>query len=799
MSHYFHLVGAIGVRVGVDLRRRWASWLALAALIGVFAGGVMAIAAGARRTDTAYPRLLAATRAPDALVVDQVPDAPSFASISNATLAALPQVSESAQVDAFTVLNGQVSIIAPTDNTVGYRFWTRKMLAGRLPDPSRADEVTISFTTAKDLHLGVGDALQVHLLATSGTAPIVVPLHVVGVDAAASEFPPNPGTGTDTVWATPAFARAHGDASYSPITVMRFVHGEADGPDVNAEVARLGGGKPSESFLFSAQAVNTQHSIHLQTIALWVLAALLALVGLIIAGQLLARQSATESAGYRDLRALGMTTGQLWAVGMARAGVVGTVAALVAAAIAAPASSLFPLGLAGIAEPHPGFSPDAAAIVIGMAGTLAVVVLSAAWPNWRAARASALSPRRTRAASGASRTAAAARGSGAPVTATTGIAFALDSGAGRSAVPVRTTVTAVIIGVAALTAAIVFSASLDRLLATPKLYGTMWDAVVASNENEGSPPTGALPVLREDPSIDAISVGNAGIPLEINGTRVDGIALAADKGEPLQPTVVAGRLPTGTDEIMLGTRDLSRLHLHLGDTIPGLTLAGVVDKRPLRVVGVGIFPTISDDLGLGQGAYITTQRVSTALTVGMPGPDTILIRFRPGTDKAAAISRLNRTLGEQGPVGVWAPDQPVDLINFGRVENLPLAVGGLLGLLAAGTLAHLLITSIRRRRGDLAVLKILGFVPGQLRRTVAWQANTIAVIALAFGVPIGTIIGRWIWLAFAHQLGVVAVPAVPVISVLILALGALIVANLIALVPSHAAARTRAGPILRAG
>ena len=125
------------------------------------------------------------------------------------------------------------------------------------------------------------------------------------------------------------------------------------------------------------------------------------------------------------------------------------------------------------------------------------------------------------------------------------------------------------------------------------------------------------------------------------------------------------------------------------------------------------------------------------------------------------------------------------------MENLPLAVGGLLGLLAAGTLAHLLITSIRRRRGDLAVLKILGFVPGQLRRTVAWQANTIAVIALAFGVPIGTIIGRWIWLAFAHQLGVVAVPAVPVISVLILALGALIVANLIALVPSHAAARTR--------
>ena len=38
-----------------ELRRRWRAWLALALIVGAFAGVVEAAAAGARRTDAAYP------------------------------------------------------------------------------------------------------------------------------------------------------------------------------------------------------------------------------------------------------------------------------------------------------------------------------------------------------------------------------------------------------------------------------------------------------------------------------------------------------------------------------------------------------------------------------------------------------------------------------------------------------------------------------------------------------------------------------------------------------------------------
>jgi hypothetical protein len=789
-------VAAISLRVRSDLRHRWLNWLALACLIGAFAGGVTAIAAGARRTDSAYSRLMTATRAPDIMVVDRVQDT-DFASYRPRDLAALPHVVWSDQVDGFTVLAPSIlEIIAPTDRQVGASYWGRKLLAGRLPDPDRADEASVAFTTAADLHLRVGDSLHLTAQPKGDGAPVPVSVRIVGIDAAASEFPPQSGSGVDGVWVTPAFVHAHPNLEVTPITVMRLARGAADGPTVNAAVARLGHGRPNESFLFTAQAANTQHSIHLQAIALWVLAGLLALAGLIVGAQLLSRQAAVESEGYRELRALGMTTRQRWATGMIRVTIMGLAAGLIAALGAAAASPLFPLGLARTAEPLPGFALDPLTLAAGLVGTTAVVIGCGLWPNWRAARASSLAegtelgPQRSRAAEWA-------RVVGAPVTATTGIAFALDARRGKGAVPVRTTVSAVVIGIAAITAAAVFSSSLGHLLSTPPLYGTTWDAIVASNENEGASPTDALATLSKDRTVDAISVGNSGIPIQINGSRVDGIALTAKEGPTLQPTVVTGRAPTRQDEILLGTRDLERLHLHLGDTIRRVSLAGVPDPRPLTVVGTGIFPTLSDDLGLGHGALVTMAYLRAGLAKDMPGPDTILVRFRPGTDKAAAIARLNRTVGEGGAIGVQAGQEPIDLLNFGRVQNLPLAVGLLLGVLAAGTLTHLLATSIRRRRWDLAVLKTLGFSPGQLRRTVAWQANTVAVLALVIGAPVGVVIGRWIWLLFARQLGVVAVPTYSAIDAVALVMGALLVANLVALIPALAAGRTRASRILR--
>src|SRR5207248_8888292 len=104
---------------------------------------------------------------------------------------------------------------------------------------------------------------------------------------------------------------------------------------------------------------------------------------------------------------------------------------------------------------------------------------------------------------------------------------------------------------------------------------------------------------------------------------------------------------------------------------------------------------------------------------------------------------------------------------------------------------------IRRRRRDLAVLKTLGFVPGQVRATVAWQSTTLGVVAVVLGIPLGIAAGRWAWLAFAHQLGIVPEAGVPLLALLAMVPATLVVANLVAVLPGRAAARAQPARVLR--
>jgi predicted lysophospholipase L1 biosynthesis ABC-type transport system permease subunit len=143
------------------------------------------------------------------------------------------------------------------------------------------------------------------------------------------------------------------------------------------------------------------------------------------------------------------------------------------------------------------------------------------------------------------------------------------------------------------------------------------------------------------------------------------------------------------------------------------------------------------------------------------------------------------------------PKPPSDVENLGRVGSLPGMLAGLLALLAASTLAHLLATSVRRRRRDLAVLKTLGFVRGQVSATVAWQATTVALIALSVGLPLGAALGRWSWSLLIDRIGLGAEPVMPWPALLAAALATVLVANLVAAWPGWMAARTRPALALR--
>lgn len=784
------------------LRARWRAWLALAVLTGLAGGLVIAVAAGARRTDAAYPALLAWSRPPDDLVSIGLGTDPGirarYASVPATAVRGLPEVSGSAPVATYTALQpASATVIAPLDGTVPALAWHRKLLAGRLPAAGHPEEVDVSFTVTQAApHPAVGDILPVRLLGARGE-PVPVKLRVVGVDAAPGEFPPQYGPGVDFIWATPAFVRAYGTRLLGgPGVAVWLRHGPAGAPELEREISGTAGGKFVADYPYGPQAANTEHSIHLQAVALWLLAGVLAVLGLLILGQLHARLTAGEQADFGTLRAIGVVPGQLTLAGLARAALIGGVGAVVALVLAVAVSPVFPVGLAGIAEPHPGVDADWTVLLAGAGGVLAATVAVAAWPAWRAAARTATG-RTPVAAHGPSLLTGITR-SLPSVAGATGIRLALHRGAGRTAVPVRSAVAATAVGVVGLSAALGFSASLGHLLATPRLYGVSWDALVTDLVFTTSAEPAAKSVAAS-PLVARWSGTYAGVPLTINGAPVGGVTTGPGPDGSLAAVALAAGPPRRAGDIVLGQRTLARLGVRVGQTV-SVGLVGQSRHVPFLVTGTAVFPALGDAIELGTGAELTVAGLRRLPPPGLSPPpyNGLMITFRPGVTAQQGISALTAPIQRLGPYAVSGASTPADLVNFGQLQELPVLLGLALGLLALLTIAHLLLTSVRRRRRDLAVLRALGFTGGQVRAAVSWMAVTLAAVAMAVGIPVGLICGRQAWHFFAGQLGISDVTVVPALSFAVLVVAGLALAVAIAVIPGISAARTRPADALRA-
>jgi hypothetical protein len=457
---------------------------------------------------------------------------------------------------------------------------------------------------------------------------------------------------------------------------------------------------------------------------------------------------------------------------------------LVALVVAIAISPFMPLGVARTAELDKGVELDAGTVGLGLLAIVAIIVgLRVLWA-WRVGRvgAGARSRRRTPA------TVRALDRANLPPTADAGMRFALDPGRGAASVPVWTSVLGVTLTIALLAGLWSFEASLRHLLDTPHLYGWNWSA------RSGAPAlpdlSGALiPAFEQDPTIEALASGTV-TQAELGLERVDVMAMEQELGSTIAPTVLEGRLPRTPNEAMLGTSTLEDAGLGVGD-IAVLRLGN--HASGLRVVGRGVFPEFGDTGRLGNGVFLTYNGLRKLL------PDVqrnvFFVRFNPDTDAAANVAHLRRALD---PVPTRDSGRPRELQELEDVTALPTVLGLLLALIAAATLAHTLLTSVRHRRQELAILEALGFVRRQVWFTIAWETTTLVSLALVIGLPLGALVGRFAWSVFADELGAVPEPQVAWIPLFLAIPAALLVANAIAAIPAWLATRARPAAALRA-
>jgi hypothetical protein len=544
----------------------------------------------------------------------------------------------------------------------------------------------------------------------------------------------------------------------------------------------------------------------------WVLvafasAALVAAV--VLLGQAVTRYTAVSIAGLETLRSLGMTSRQAMLAAAGGPGLAAAAGVLTGAGAAVAVSPLFPIGEASHLEPDPGVDADLA-VFAGVAGVVVGLMVAAAafsaWSAWSALaskRVGAPPPRR-------SVVAAVAYKLGLPVPVVVGARLALEPGRGRSAVPARPALVGAVVGVLGVLAALTFRAGVIDAAGNPARFGQTAQLLGWSGNNgeDFTPPRPVQEAWARDPDVVGVNDTRVGTAT-VGRTSVAVVSYATVGDRPLPVVVLSGRMPAGPDEIALAPASAHDTGAEVGDVV---TVEANARAR-LRVTGLALVPE-NFQSSYAEGAWLTGEGYQRLFPNGFFAYHETHLALRPDADVAAVTERLTAAMVDVAgapvmPIGDFSL-VPAEIEQVRNVRVLPLALGVFLGLLAVGATGHALATAVRRREHDMAVLRTLGITRRQSRLIVLTQATVLAMVGLAFGVPLGVALGRTpgtrrIAQRSAGQGRVVAdsVPLlyVPPLAVLALALAApvaLAIGILLAALPARRAARIRVGATLRA-
>ncbi|WP_026877462.1 ABC transporter permease [Jiangella gansuensis] len=794
----------------LDLRRRWRSLLVLALLVAFAAGTVMTAVAGARRGESAVDRLLERTLPATVIVLpntpgfdwDPVRELPGVEALSVMWLAGVDVVGVPPEAMA--------AQLPPMYDDAAMRTIERPVvLAGRVPDPARADEAVVTPAWTDHWGHGVGDTLTIRMHTpeavdayargaqpAAATGPELT-VSVVGVVRSAwfgdepgstggivfspgllSEYPRNL-LGTENLVRTNALVRLDDDAGAVP----RF----------RAALAAATGRSDIDVWDMEEQFGSHQRDVTgFEADGLRLFALVAAVVAVVLIGQSVARLTASTVTDLQVLRALGMGPGQARRAAVAGPALAATAGAVIAAAAAVVASRWFPIGTAARAEPTPGIDVDGLVLLLGLLAAPVLVVLGALAAATVALRASARPAQARRSA-----IAAVAARAGLPVAVVVGTRFALEPGRGRASLPVRPALLGSAVGVLGVLAAFTFSSGVDDAAANPERVGVVHDLelFVGQHDAELVPARDLLDAVAAVPGVAGVNDTRSAVAAAGDGDGQLAVLSIDPIGEPLPFVVSQGRLPATAGEVVIGPASARGLRLGVGDTVE---LTGTAGSMRLAVVGIALMPQLAHNVYTDGG--LVTAATYDELFDGF--------RFRagfvalePGADPDSVVPGLlavAATFPGGDQVFVAPPELPPEITELQHIRALPTALAAFLAVLALGAVGHALATAVRRRRHELAVLRALGLTRGQCRGVVMTQATVLALAGLAAGIPLGVALGRTVWRYVAETTPVFYVAPMALTAVLLLIPAALVAAALLAAWPSRRAASMRVGTVLRA-
>ncbi|MGC2485288.1 MAG: FtsX-like permease family protein [Acidimicrobiales bacterium] len=832
-------------RFRATLSRRRGAYLSVILLIGLTGGLAMGSLTAARRTQSSFPTFLARTN-PSTLsmaVYNQI-GAPG-ASIATA-IAHLADVAHVRTLNAGAAvpLNAKgaprlntVNLVVVTGSTDGDLTQQDRLavLSGHLANPSHINQIDMTPAAERIWGVRLGHSVRIGFYAPAqtslpgfGTAKVkprfFVDAHVVGIVAQSSEIV------QDDV------DRAYGFVFISPTLMKKAaaidpswslpVEYEIQLRDGDAHLGRM------EQKLSALVPVGFTYEFHVtshvlstvelalkpESVALGAFGVIAALVCLLLSMQSISRLVRRDVNDRRNLRALGASPREILMetlVGVIASVVVGILLALVVALALSP---LAPLGPVRPVYPDRGFSFDAS-VLVGGAVVLLVILLGFAVASALVSaehRDRGVNLRRT-----PSVTVRHIRSLSLPTAATLGAHFALEPRGSSDDVPVRSVLFGSIVAVALLATTLTFASGLNTLVSRPALYGWNWS--YALNPTNAVPPS-AITRLDHDHDVAAWS-GVDYTDVTIDGQSVP-VLIASPKAKVMPPILTGHGLDTNS-QVVLGNQTLAQLHRRIGQTV-SVSYGTPADKplyvapTTLTIVGTATFPavgyatSVADHTSMGTGALLplgvetkSFMRAISSKDPNLNGPAMVFVRLRSGVSASAGRANLERVAavanatfahdpnGTGNYVTVLSVQRPAQIVDYRSIGTTPVLLAALLAAGAVGALAVTLITSVRHRRRDLAILKTLGLTRRTAASAIIYQASVDAIVGVIVGIPLGILLGRELWTLFARDINAVPYPTVPVGALVLVGVGTIVVAILTATWPGRSAARTSPGLTFR--
>ena len=304
----------------------------------------------------------------------------------------------------------------------------------------------------------------------------------------------------------------------------------------------------------------------------------------------------------------------------------------------------------------------------------------------------------------------------------------------------------------------------------------------------GTGATGALPptVSKAVANVDGVDsvVSIHGVTATLNGKGVTGDSPSGDLTKAANIKLVSGTSKLPPNGLLTSDKYAKKHGWQVGDNV---TFNGRFGQNAtVKVVGIYKSSDLLDPWQMGEAAY-------QKLTPPSLRADFVdLVLLKDGASQSAVQQRIEDVTGSYLTVTVQTKEQFANS-NAQQINQMLVVLYGMLGLalvIAVLGIINTLALSVVERKREIGMLRAVGMLRKQVRRTIYLESVLISIFGALLGMVLGVIIGWCLVRTFREWITGIT-PVVPWGTVLFTLVAAAVCGVLAALWPGIRAARTK--------